>query len=38
MERLLKWRTWILAGMLGSFLAAGCAALKESNPLILIKE
>ncbi len=38
MERILKWRRWILAGMLGSVLAAGCATLKESQPLILNKE
>ena len=38
MERMTKWKTWILAGMLGAFFLAGCAALKESRPIILNKE
>jgi DmsE family decaheme c-type cytochrome len=38
MERTMKWKIWILAGMLGSFLVAGCAALKETKPIYLNKE
>jgi DmsE family decaheme c-type cytochrome len=38
MERYLKWRPWVVLGILGAFFAAGCAALKESRPLILNKE
>jgi len=38
MERLLKWRKWFAVVILGAFFAAGCAALKESRPLMPIKE
>src|SRR3990172_6351138 len=38
MERFLKWRKWLATGVLGVFLAAGCAALKESRPILPIKE
>ncbi len=38
MERLLKWRKWLAVAILGAFFAAGCAALKESRPILPIKE
>ena len=38
MEQITKWKTWILAGMLGAFFLAGCATLKETKPIILNKE
>jgi DmsE family decaheme c-type cytochrome len=38
MERLQKWRTWLVLGTLGVLFAAGCAALKESRPILPIKE
>jgi DmsE family decaheme c-type cytochrome len=38
MERFMKWRKWLAAGIIGAFFIAGCAALKESKPLIPIKE
>jgi len=38
MERMTKWKTWILAAMLGAFFLAGCAALKETKPIFLNKE
>ena len=38
MERLLKWRKWFAVAILGAFFAAGCATLKESRPLMPIKE
>jgi len=31
MERMTKWKTWVLAGMLGALVLAGCATLKETN-------
>ncbi len=38
MERLLKWRKWFAVAILGAFFAAGCATLKESRPIMPIKE
>jgi DmsE family decaheme c-type cytochrome len=38
MERMLTWKKWILVAILGAFFAAGCAALKESRPILPIKE
>ena len=38
MEQLTKLRKWLAIGILGIFFAAGCAALKESRPLLPIKE
>ncbi len=38
MERLLKRRKWLAVAILGAFFAAGCAALKESRPILPIKE
>jgi DmsE family decaheme c-type cytochrome len=38
MDRLLKWKKWLVLGLFGVFLAAGCAALKESKPIYPIKE
>jgi DmsE family decaheme c-type cytochrome len=38
MERFLKWKTWLTIGILGAFFAAGCAALKDSRPILPIKE
>ncbi len=38
MERILKWRKWLALAVLAAFFAAGCAVLKESRPLVPIKE
>ena len=38
MERFLKWKTWLVLGILGAFFAAGCAALKDSRPILPIKD
>jgi DmsE family decaheme c-type cytochrome len=38
MERLQKWRAWLVLGILGVLFAAGCAALKESRPILPITE
>jgi DmsE family decaheme c-type cytochrome len=38
MERFLKWKTWLVLGTLGAFFAAGCAALKDSRPILPIKD
>jgi len=38
MERYLKWRTWLVLGILGAFFAVGCAALKESTTILPIKD
>ncbi len=38
MERFLKWRKWLAAVILGAFFVAGCAALKESRPILPLKE
>jgi DmsE family decaheme c-type cytochrome len=38
MERFFKWKKWLAIGILGTFFAAGCAALKESRPIYPIKE
>jgi DmsE family decaheme c-type cytochrome len=38
MERFLAGRKWLVIGMLGVFFAAGCAALKDSRPILPIKE
>ncbi len=38
MEQLLKWRKWFAVAILGAFFAAGCAALKDSRPILPIKE
>ena len=35
---LLKWRKWLVMGLLGAFLAAGCATLKESKAIYPVKE
>lgn len=32
------WRRWAVGAVLAAFVAAGCAALKESKPIILVKE
>ena len=38
MERFEKWKKWLAIGILAAFFAAGCAALKESRPILPIKE
>ncbi len=38
MERMRAVRKWVVAGMLGAFLLAGCAVLRETRPLIMNKE
>jgi DmsE family decaheme c-type cytochrome len=38
MKRFEKWEQWLAIGILGAFVAAGCAALKESSPIMPIKE
>jgi len=38
MERFEKWKKWLAIGIVGAFFAVGCAALKESRPLLPIKE
>jgi DmsE family decaheme c-type cytochrome len=38
MERYMKYKKWLVIAILGAFLAAGCAALKESRPILPIKE
>ena len=38
MERLEKWKKLLAIGIIGAFFAAGCAALKDSSPIISIKE
>jgi len=38
MEGLQKWKTGFALGILGVLLAGGCAALKESRPILPIKE
>ncbi len=38
MERFEKWKKLLAIGILGAFFAAGCAALKESRPILPIKE
>ncbi len=38
MERLTKWKAGLLAGMLGTLLAVGCATLKESQPIMLNRD
>jgi DmsE family decaheme c-type cytochrome len=38
MELILKWRKWLTLGMLVAFVAAGCAALRESKPILPIRE
>src|SRR5512136_3451764 len=38
MERILKMKKWIHLGILGAFIVAGCATLKESKPIMLNKE
>ena len=38
MEQFEKWKKWLAIGMLGAFFAVGCAALKESRPILPIKE
>src|SRR5574342_1122935 len=38
MIRFLIWRKWLAAAVLAALFAAGCAALKESRPLMPIKE
>src|ERR1700687_3873180 len=38
MERFEKWKKWAVIGILGVIFAAGCAALKESRPILPIRE
>ena len=38
MKHLFKGRKWLAAGILAALFAAGCAALKESRPILPIKE
>jgi len=38
MEHLQKWKIWTASGIVGVLLAAGCASLKESHPILPIKE
>ncbi|HUJ18441.1 MAG TPA: DmsE family decaheme c-type cytochrome [Nitrospirota bacterium] len=38
MEQFILWRKWLAVVALGAFFVAGCAALKESRPLLPIKE
>ncbi len=38
MERIMKYRTLLVLSILGAFFAIGCAALKESRPILPIKE
>src|SRR5450759_3271862 len=38
MERYEKWKQWLAIGILGAFLVAGCAMLKESRPIMPVKE
>lgn len=38
MEQLMKWRKWLVGGILGFFFVVGCAALKESRPIFPVKE
>ena len=38
MERFEKWKLKLMLAMAGAFLVAGCAALKESKPILPIKE
>jgi len=38
MERFRKWKKWLAIGIVGAFFVAGCAALKESRPIIPIRE
>jgi len=38
MDKESQWRKWLALSILGVFLVAGCAALKESRPIIPIKE
>jgi DmsE family decaheme c-type cytochrome len=38
MEQFTMWKKWLTIGILSTFFAAGCAALKESRPILPIKE
>ena len=38
MERMMTWKKWLAITILGAFFVAGCAALKESKPILSIKE
>jgi len=38
MEGFEKWKKWLAIGILGAFFAVGCAVLKESRPILPIKE
>jgi len=38
MERSEKWNKWLAAGILATFLVAGCVAMKDSRPVLPIKE
>jgi DmsE family decaheme c-type cytochrome len=38
MERFEKWEKWLTTGILVAFFAAGCAVLKESRPILPIRE
>jgi DmsE family decaheme c-type cytochrome len=38
MERFPNWKKWMTALILGAFFAGGCAALKESKPLVPLKD
>lgn len=38
MERFTRYRKWLAIGIMSAFFAAGCAALKESRPILPIKE
>lgn len=38
MERFPNWKKWTTALVLGAFFIAGCAALKESRPIVPLKE
>jgi DmsE family decaheme c-type cytochrome len=38
MERMMRTKKWVTAGILGAFLLVGCATLKESRPLSLNRD
>jgi hypothetical protein len=38
MKCVLTWNKWLAFGMLCAFVAVGCAALKETRPIMPIKE
>jgi hypothetical protein len=38
MVRFMKWEKWLVIVIVGALFAAGCAALKESRPILPIKE